>query len=87
MYHRGDGSFLNPKFTGIAVFVSPKLAEHVSVLGLHRHSFGASEGSKGGVGVALRVYDTSMVFVNCHLASKKIKMRVEQYMELCKLSN
>lgn len=80
---RGDGSIMHQKFTGIALFVNPALAEHVTVLGVDNHSFGAprhaaarglapcdhgavrragkTEGSKGGVGVAVRLYTVTMV--------------------------
>ncbi len=84
MFSSRAGSFLNPKFTGLALFVAPEFADKVEVLALHRHSFGASEGSKGGVGLAIRVHDSTIAFVNCHLASKKMKMRFDQYMDLCK---
>lgn len=35
-----------------------------------------------GVGVALGVYDLTLAFVNCHLASKKVHARRQQYMDL-----
>jgi len=73
---------LQPKFTGIAVFVAPVVAPYVRVLGVYKHSFGPHEGSKGGVGVALGVYDVSVAFVNSHLASKRADMRRAQYCEL-----
>lgn len=82
VYGRGDGALLRPKFTGIAVFVSAAAAPYVRLLGVYKHSFGATEGSKGGVGVALGVYDQTMAFVNCHLASKRIAARQQQYSEL-----
>ncbi len=45
---RGDGAILQPKFTGIAVFVSDAVAPFVRILSVYKHSFGKSEGSKGG---------------------------------------
>jgi len=57
VYGRGDGALLRPKFTGLAVFVSAAAAPYVRLLGVYKHSFGATEGSKGGVGVALGIYD------------------------------
>jgi hypothetical protein len=39
---------LKPKFTGIAVFVAEVTAPYTRLLGVYKHSFGASEGSKGG---------------------------------------
>ena len=35
-----------------------------------------------GVGVALSLYDVTIAFVNCHLASKNLKERRTQYTEL-----
>ena len=46
VWGRGDGALLTPKFTGIAVFVSPVVAPYCRLLGVYKHSFGASEGSK-----------------------------------------
>jgi hypothetical protein len=82
VWGRGDGALLTPKYTGIAVFVSPVLAPYARLLGVYKHSFGASEGSKGGVGVAMGIYDTTIAFVNAHMASKRPEMRRAQYAEL-----
>lgn len=82
VFGRGDGALIRPKFTGIAVFVTPSAAPYVRLLGVYKHSFGASEGSKGGVGVALGVYDSTMAFVTAHMASKRIDMRRQQYCDL-----
>jgi hypothetical protein len=73
---------LTPKYTGIAVFVAPVVAPYVRLLGMYKHSFGASEGSKGGVGVALGLYDVTAAFVNVHMASKRPDLRRQQYQEL-----
>jgi hypothetical protein len=35
-----------------------------------------------GVGVALALYDVTVAFVNCHLASKNLKQRRQQYVDL-----
>jgi hypothetical protein len=35
-----------------------------------------------GVGVALALYDVTIAFVNCHLASKNLKQRRQQYVDL-----
>ena len=82
VWGRGDGALLTPKFTGIGVFVTPAVAPFVRVLSVYKHSFGASEGSKGGVGVALGLYDVTVAFVNTHMASKRPEMRRAQYQEL-----
>jgi len=82
VWGRGDGAMLVPKFTGISVYVAPIVAPYVRLLGMYKHSFGASEGSKGGVGVALGLYDVTMAFINVHMASKRPEMRRQQYQEL-----
>jgi hypothetical protein len=82
VWGRGDGALLLPKFTGIAVFVSPVVAPYARLLGACKHSFGASEGSKGGVGVALGLYDVTLAFVNVHQASKRAEMRKAQFQEV-----
>jgi hypothetical protein len=82
VWGRGDGALMRPKFTGIAVFVTPAAAPYVRLLGVYKHSFGASEGSKGGVGVALGVYDATMAFISAHMASKRIAMRQQQYCDV-----
>lgn len=46
VWGRGDGAMLTPKFTGSAVFVAPVIAPYTRLLGVYKHSFGASEGSK-----------------------------------------
>jgi len=73
---------LTPKYTGIAVFVAPVVAPYVRLLGVYKHSFGASEGSKGGAAVALGMYDVTCAFVSTHQASKKPDMRRKQFQEL-----
>ena len=82
VWGRGDGAFLRQKFTGIAVFVHPVVAPYVRLLGVYKHAFGASEGSKGGAAVALGVYDQTLAFVNTHMASKKTELRRTQFAEL-----
>lgn len=43
-----------------------------------RHSFGVSEGSKGGVGLLLRIHDSTVAFISVHMASKKQDLRFAQ---------
>ena len=75
VWGRGDGALMRPKFTGLAILVSPIVAPYTRLLGCFKHSFGAAEGSKGGVGVALGCYDVTLAFVNTHMASKKRYVR------------
>lgn len=76
---RGDGSFVGQKFTGIAAFVRPSVAGKVRLLGAYSHSFGAREGSKGAAAVALGLGSSTLAFLSCHLASKRLDLRREQY--------
>jgi hypothetical protein len=82
VWGRGDGALLTPKFTGVGVFISREISANARLLGVYKHSFGASEGSKGGVGVALGLHGVTLVFVNVHMASKDVIMRRAQYREL-----
>jgi hypothetical protein len=63
---------LKPKFTGIAVFVARVTAPYTRLLGVYKHSFGASEGSKGGalpVFVALSPRDITVDYIGAwHVA-------------------
>jgi hypothetical protein len=56
VWGRGDGAMLKPKFTGIAVFVARVTAPYTRLLGVYKHSFGASEGSKGGALLVFRSF-------------------------------
>lgn len=67
---RGDGSFINPKFTGIACYVSDTIRSHVTMQRCATVSLGMLEGSKGGAGIALRIYDSTIVFVCAHLPAR-----------------
>lgn len=85
VWGRGDGSFVNPKFTGIAVFVAPELLSISSIPRCFSHSFGKTEGSKGSSGVVLRIGGVTIAAVSCHLASKKTLLRLAQYKDVCKI--
>ena len=62
----------------------PPLVGCLRFLRVARHSFGVSEGSKGGVGLVLRIWDATLAFVSVHMASKKQELRFAQYKELMK---
>lgn len=81
---RGDGSLTTLKYTGIAVFVPARMLPFVRINRVCSCSFGATEGSKGGAGVSLRVHGATMAFISVHMASKKISARLQQYMQVCK---
>ena len=70
-------------FTGMAVFVAPVVAPYVRLLGVYKHGFGTLEGSHGGVGVALGLYDVTVAFVGAQLSFKKATKRRTEYMDLC----
>eukprot|EP01083_Nonionella_stella_P105426 303240_1 len=74
---RGDGSFLNPKYTGIAVYISERIRTHTYLLASVPVSFGVMEGSKGGAAVLLRVFGTTCVFCSVHMpASSALNRRL-----------
>jgi len=43
-------------------------------------------GNKGGIGITFKVFETSLLFINCHLASgqKQIKMRTDNFEKIMK---
>lgn len=84
VYGYGDGAFKDQKFTGIAVFLDDTMRDSVSLIGSGSRNFGMRKGSKGGVGVALRIKNTSLAFLNCHLEANDDKIRREQILSLSK---
>lgn len=81
---RGDGSLVSLKFTGLALFVSEAMLPHFRLLRVDRLSFGTTEGSKGAVAAVVRIHGSTVTIVSCHLASKRIDMRFDQYCDVCK---
>ncbi|ETO10113.1 hypothetical protein RFI_27264, partial [Reticulomyxa filosa] len=53
---RGDGSFINSKYTGISVFVNKEKKDVIQFKKAGAVSAGMMEGSKGAAGVVLKVY-------------------------------
>jgi hypothetical protein len=47
VWGRGDGSFLSPKYTGIALYVSGRCAAHFKIVNAGASSLSVFEGSKG----------------------------------------
>ena len=85
IFGRGDGSFINPKFTGIAAWCSERMRSAVGIVRTAGASAGVSEGSKGAIGMVLRVHDTTLLAINCHLAKHDVERRREQYGLLCRM--
>jgi hypothetical protein len=79
---RGDGSFLSPKYTGIDVFVSERVRQHVAVMHVAECDLGITGGSKGAAALALRVMDQTIVFATMHLSAKSVEDRRSNYKEL-----
>jgi hypothetical protein len=71
---RGDQSMVHPKFTSMAVYVREELMDNVKLCASCGMSFGVTEGSKGAVGMVLRVFGTTVCFVNCHLTANSGKI-------------
>lgn len=79
---RGDGSFVRPKATSIAVWVHCSARSLVHYCAHGALSLGLTQGSKGGAAIALKVMDSTMVFVSCHLSSTTLASRRQSYASL-----
>uniref|UniRef100_K3WQT9 Inositol polyphosphate-related phosphatase domain-containing protein n=1 Tax=Globisporangium ultimum (strain ATCC 200006 / CBS 805.95 / DAOM BR144) TaxID=431595 RepID=K3WQT9_GLOUD len=76
---RGDGAFLRSKSTSIAIYVAAHLTSIIEVVRTGAHKFSFTSGSKGGLGVMLRVAgDQTITFVNCHLEANRPARRHQQ---------
>lgn len=84
MLGRGDGSFRSQKFTGIAAFLTPGAERFIRLKKVAKHSFGATEGSKGGAGMVFKIYTSTVAFISVHMSSKKNEARLLHYKELVK---
>lgn len=84
VWGRGDGSFLSPKFTGIAMYVSNKSELDLSIIGAAGTNLSVFEGSKGGAAVAARILGSTIVFICSHLPAKHIEDRRKGYRLLMK---
>jgi Endonuclease/Exonuclease/phosphatase family 2 len=76
---RGDGSFVHPKYTGIAVYVSREIESDVRLIDTAAISLGISQGSKGAALMAFRIYDSTIAFLTAHLSASKPEDRKENY--------
>ena len=66
---RGDGSMIGQKATTMRVYMRSELLEDVIIYAVVPFSFGKKEGSKGANGICMRVFDTTVALVNCHLTA------------------
>ena len=66
---RGDGSMVKQKITSMRVYCKKEIQDNVNVYSHWSLGFGKKEGSKGANGVGMRVFDTTVALVNCHLAA------------------
>ncbi|RLN94141.1 hypothetical protein BBJ28_00008327, partial [Nothophytophthora sp. Chile5] len=82
VHGRGDGVFTSTKFTGIAIFYCASIQANIKLIQAGTHKFKLTSGSKGGVAVALMVYNTTVAFVNCHLETRDDAYRREQIQSL-----
>eukprot|EP01048_Picozoa_sp_COSAG05_P013920 COSAG05_NODE_1530_length_4621_cov_3.869084_2_plen_480_part_00 len=81
---RGDGSMVKQKVTSMRVYCKESIQDDVNVYSHWSQSFGKKEGSKGANGVGLRVFDTTLALVNCHMAASigkagALSKRADQY--------
>lgn len=72
---RGDGSFIYPKSTSIAAWVHRSARSLVAACAGGGLSLGITQGSKGGAAIAVRVLDSTLVFVSVHLSSTTVAAR------------
>lgn len=79
---RGDGSFIYPKCTSIAIWLQRNARHHVKYCAHGALSLGMTQGSKGGAAIALKVFDSTLVFVSCHLSSTTLASRRASYSSL-----
>jgi hypothetical protein len=83
IYGRGDGSLMFPKYTGLAIYVRRSLITTGEVCYLSSGACRVGKtGSKGGVGILIRVLGSSVVFVNCHLAANSQTKRMDHYRKI-----
>ena len=83
IWGRGDGALWTPKYTGIAIFCTRRALADVCVVASAGAPAGLSEGSKGAIGVLLRVRGTTMLVLSCHLAAHSVTRRRDQYAHIC----
>lgn len=72
------------KSTTMRVYIKSELVDDVIVYAVVPFDFGKKEGSKGANGIAMRVFDTTVALVNCHLTasigkSGALQKRQKQY--------
>ncbi len=79
---RGDGSFLKPKCTSLAVWVARPARSLVTHCASQGVSMGFTQGSKGGAAIALKILDSTFVFVSVHLSSTTLSARRTCYSTL-----
>jgi len=76
---RGDGALLVGKTTRIAVWVKAEIKDECTLQGMVPFSFGKKKGSKGAVGMVVRIFDTTVACISCHLSAAALAERVDQY--------
>jgi len=83
VYGRGDGSFLNQKFTGVRVWVREAIQRNIRIERFASVSMGVLEGSKGAACVAMSISGTTIVFVGVHMSSNSPKDRQQNFKTIC----
>jgi endonuclease/exonuclease/phosphatase family metal-dependent hydrolase len=72
------------KSTTMRVYIKSELVDDVIVYAVVPFDFGKKEGSKGANGICMRVFDTTVALVNCHLTASigkagALQKRQKQY--------
>lgn len=79
VHGRGDGSFLKPKFTGMALYYKKSLRHYIEVKAHHAVSVGMTQGSKGAACVLLKVHSTTIAFLSAHMSSNSTDAKLEHF--------
>eukprot|EP00756_Hemistasia_phaeocysticola_P031228 Hpha_TRINITY_DN16339_c3_g9::TRINITY_DN16339_c3_g9_i1::g.59029::m.59029 len=84
VYGRGDMSFVHPKYTGIAAWISRRAVDRgLTPMGYWPVSMGWNQGSKGGAAFAIRGGGSGgLLFVSCHLSSNTADDRALNFKKL-----
>ena len=79
VHGRGDGSFINTKFTGMAIYHRKSLSPFISIKSSAAVSCGLTQGSKGAASILLKIYSTTIVFLSTHMSSNSTDAKLEHF--------
>ena len=79
VHGRGDGSFINTKFTGIAIYFRRALSPFISLKAQSAVSCGITQGSKGAACVLLKIHSSTIAFLSTHMSSNSTDAKLEHF--------